>query len=59
LEEESSHLALRNISKKYLKEKTMRKNIEMGGVKRMFIRDPIESNLKINRLSQSVIHVNP
>lgn len=40
MEEETSHIALKNVSKKYLKEKTLRRNMQMGGLKKMLIRDP-------------------
>lgn len=59
LEEQSSHLALRNVSKKYLKEKTLRKNIEFGGVRRALVQETSPSNIKISLLSQSDYSLNP
>jgi hypothetical protein len=47
------------VSKKYLKEKVIRRNIEMGSLKRRLIREPSESNIKISLLSRSAVHVNP
>lgn len=59
LEEQSSHQALRNVSKKYLKEKTLRKNGEIAGVRRMLVQEPSPSNIKISLLSQSDYSLNP
>lgn len=37
----------------------IRRNMEIGGLKRKLIRDPSDSNIKISLLSRSEVKINP
>lgn len=58
LEEETNHQALRNVSKKYLKEKIIRQNIQFSGLKRHLNPESKLSNIKISALTKSEIQLN-
>jgi len=53
--EESDHIAMRNISKKYLKEKTIRKRLELSGLQR----DPRDLEPINNKIFSYTSVINP
>ena len=67
IDQQTAHEALKNISKKYLKQKTIRKNIELTNQKRILFREhsvhnqmkPNDGSLRFSVLSKSALEATP